>query len=101
MFCHYSYSETEESSSFSYNLLKSEYKWIIDYTFDKFKKESKEFGIKLKKLKIDSLDNINIYKQGNQKYILYSDNAYMIAENYVEEISEIEFLNTIYEKIFK
>ena len=98
---YYSYSETEESSSFSYNLLKSEYKWIIDYTFDKFKKESKEFGIKLKKLKIDSLDNINIYKQGNQKYILYSDNTYMIAKKYVEEISEVEFLNTIYEKIFK
>lgn len=100
---HLSYSEVEGENYLYYRLFESEYPWAIKYNLKVINEYFKEYSNALKELKTTLPNNVKVYNDGSyySNYVLVSQNKVLKIKNINENYNEEEFLNIVYEKIFK
>lgn len=92
----------------SYDTFESKYPWIIRFyeksiirDYNRIVKEHKNNDIKLNEIEFKNLDNIKIYQTNNKRtFILVSQNKVVKTTKDLQDISDEEFLDIVYKKLF-
>lgn len=95
------YSDDGEKINLNYEIFQSNYKWPVKYNFEKKMKFVNENNIRYIEKETNLPKDIKVYmNELGHEYIIISENK-MVEISTVEEISEEELINTVYEKVFK
>lgn len=98
---HVFYSDNGKNISLSYDIFESNYKWAVKYNFNKKMKFVNKNNIRYIEKETNLPQSIQVYmNELGHEYIIISENK-MVEISNVEEISEEELINTVYEKVFK
>lgn len=95
---HYSYSE--DGNSLSYTTLQSQYPWVLKIHEKRLIEWLGGFLEDLKEEKTNLPSNIKVYSDAKKEaYIFVSEDKVVDMQKRFKDISEEEFLNTVYEKL--
>jgi len=95
------YSFGTKSNYLSYELLQSKYPWVVEFHENRLLNRIKERNTDLMKEYTDFPSNIKVYSYKNKKnFILVSDNKVVNITKGFSNISDDEFLNIVYKKLF-
>lgn len=96
------YSSAYGVNSLDYTVFESEYPWIIELQKDRLIKEYKKNGSSIIERDMNLPDNIKIYSEDDvRRYIIASENKVVETTNYIDNVSEEEFINKVYKKLFE
>ena len=96
------YYQGEGDDFLSYTVLQSKYSWVIKYDEKKLVSKLNKYGNDLKLIDTNLPKNIKVYSDSKKRsFVLVSENKVLDITKDFSEASEEEFLNKIYEKLFK
>ena len=98
------YSDEGHSGELTYEFFRSNFKWVINYKFNKIISSMKKYDLNFEVIKSTLPENIMVYKNNNSygsRYLLTSENKILQISQYSDNQSESEFLDIIYNEVFK
>ncbi|MGG7078561.1 DUF2812 domain-containing protein [Clostridium sardiniense] len=97
------YNSTYDNNSLDYTILESEYPWVIELQKNSFIRKYIEYGShNMIEKDMNLPNNIKVYSADDtQKYIITSENKVIEIANWLEDVSEDEFINKVYKKLFE
>lgn len=97
----YSYGSKYTDKDLSYTILKSQYPWVIEFHENRLLNRLNEYNTDLNQENTNLPRNIKVYSYKNKRcFILVSkEKVVSIIKNF-SDISDDDFLNTVYKKLF-
>ncbi len=86
-----------------YTIIESEYPWVIELQKDTLINKHKKYGSNnMIERDMNLPNNIKVYSDGDiKRYIITSENKVIEITNYMDNVSEEEFINKVYKKLFE
>lgn len=98
----YSFSDKSTDSYLSYTVFQSRYPWVIKFDENRLVNRLNRYGIDLKGKNTNLSSSIKVYSDSEKRsYVLVSDDKVVDITKSFSDISEEEFLNKVYNKLFK
>ena len=95
------YSESNEDNYLSYTILESKYPWIVKFHENRLLNKPKKYDLDIKKESTNLSAEITVYSYRDKKsFILVSEDKVINISKDFSDISDDEFLNVVYKKLF-
>jgi len=91
----------DDNTKLSYEILQSQYPWVIKFHENRLISRLNNYGFDLKEKKTNLPSNIKVYSEGKEKdFILVSEDKVVDITKEFSDISEKEFLENVYRLLF-
>lgn len=95
------YIDEGKNGDLSYELFTSNHKWAVDYKLNKLMNDTRYNYSEYKVIECNLPDDIKVYKNSYDRYILVSEDKVLEIGKYYDSQSEDEFLKIVYKSVFK
>lgn len=95
------YSSNYQDNYLDYTIFQSQYPWVIKFDENRLLNKLNKYGVNLKQEDSNLPSNIKVYSDGKKRsFVLVSQDKVVDITKDITGISDYEFLNKVYKKLF-